>query len=91
MHHTIVTEPAVKRLDQHGRCCGRKPLVYKRPYHRLFCCRCSAAFMPNGVQVANWAFVAKGDGFVSSELCVKAAEATAAWGNKPAIGPSSCD
>lgn len=32
--------PAPRTLDEKGRCCGRKPLVYKREGHR-FCDRCS--------------------------------------------------
>lgn len=49
-----------KRLDDKGRCCGRKPLVYKLP-PRLFCFRCDAAFDPGtGKQIPNWAYPLKG-------------------------------
>jgi hypothetical protein len=45
-----------KSLDDKGRCCGRKPLVYKRPPH-LFCIRCDAAFARDtGMQIPNWAY-----------------------------------
>ena len=41
-----------KRLDSNGRCCGRKPLKYKRPHVYLFCDRCGACFDPwTGVEV----------------------------------------
>lgn len=43
-------------LDDKGRCCGRKPLVYKRPNHYLFCCRCDREFSPDGKQRENWAW-----------------------------------
>jgi hypothetical protein len=51
-----------KRLDDKKRCCGRKPIVYKRPPH-LFCHRCHASFNPDtGEQIPNWAYYALGDG-----------------------------
>lgn len=49
-------------LDENGRCCGRKPLVYKRP-HRLFCCRCNRQFSPEGKQQENWAYKFDGEKF----------------------------
>ena len=61
--------PAV--LDEHGRCCGRKPLFYKggswrspkgAPLH--FCCRCHREYGPDGMQRANWAWKAVAFGFV---------------------------
>jgi hypothetical protein len=58
---------SVARLDEQGRCCGRKPLVYKRPHHRLYCPKCSAEIDPvTGIQQANWAWVADGDAFVAT-------------------------
>lgn len=57
---------SARRLDEKGRCCGRKPLVYKRPEHHLFCCRCCAEFSPDGIQRPNWAWLRTDDGFVSS-------------------------
>ena len=44
----------IKSLDDKGRCCGRKPIVYKREGHS-FCPRCDRAFdLETGVQVENW-------------------------------------
>jgi hypothetical protein len=43
------------KLDNKGRCCGRKPIVYKRNPH-LFCCRCDRAFDLDGNQIENWAW-----------------------------------
>ena len=55
-----------KRLDDHGRCCGRKPLVYKRWPAHLFCSRCEAAFdTATGQQIDNWAYVRVGDAFAT--------------------------
>lgn len=45
-----------QQIDESGRCCGRKPIAYKRPPH-LFCSRCNASFDPKtGKQQSNWAF-----------------------------------
>ncbi len=45
-----------KSIDEKGRCCGRKPIAYKRPRH-LFCTRCDAAFdIDTGKQIPNWAY-----------------------------------
>lgn len=42
------------RLDEKGRCCGRKPLVYKP---ERFCVRCDRAFdLETGEQIPNWAW-----------------------------------
>lgn len=49
-------------LDQKGRCCGRKPIEYKRP-HRFFCGRCDRQFSPTGDQEPNWAYRWVGTGF----------------------------
>ena len=54
---------AQKRLNGRGRCCGRKPIVYKRPPH-LFCPRCHASFDMDGGQIGNWAYQDVGNGFV---------------------------
>jgi len=44
-------------LDEKGRCCGRRPMVYKLPRHRLFCSRCDSEFDPTtGRQQSNWAW-----------------------------------
>ena len=43
-------------LDDKGRCCGIKPIVYKRDPH-LFCHRCCRAFDPDtGSMIENWAW-----------------------------------
>lgn len=58
---TLVMPP--KSLDDAGRCCGRKPMVYKRP-HRLFCPRCDAEYNPStGRQQQNWCYRVADDGF----------------------------
>ena len=50
------------KLDSKGRCCGRKPIVYKR-YPHLFCCRCNRGFDPvTQEQIVNWAWVRLADG-----------------------------
>jgi hypothetical protein len=50
----IVT--AAKTLNDRGQCCGRKPIVYKRPHH-LYCARCNASFSPEtNKQIPNWAY-----------------------------------
>lgn len=63
-------QPATRRvavLDEQGRCCGRKPMVYKRPSHRLYCPRCYAEFNPaTGRQQENWAWVSDGGAFVAT-------------------------
>jgi hypothetical protein len=44
------------KLDENGRCCGRKPLVYKRDGHK-FCTRCDKSFdIKTGEQIENWAW-----------------------------------
>lgn len=50
-----------------GRCCGRKPLVYKRPKHRLFCLKCCREYSPDGEQNPNFAFVCLGPVFIRAE------------------------
>lgn len=54
-----------KELDANGRCCGRKPLVYKRlhGHHHLFCDRCNAAYDPSGHQIENWGWKSVPGGF----------------------------
>lgn len=44
------------RLDDKGRCCGRKPIVYKRDGQK-FCPRCDRAYdLEDGYQITNWAW-----------------------------------
>ena len=57
----IIRAPRV--LDAKGRCCGVKPIVYKRPTHRLFCVRCSREYSPQGEQRPNWAWLRITGGF----------------------------
>ena len=66
----VFCEP--ERLDDKGRCCGRKPLVYKRsrgwdqrpgPYR--FCTICDRAYeFDRPEQIANWAYEACEGGFL---------------------------
>lgn len=47
------------KLDSKGRCCGKKPIFYKRshgdtPGPFYFCVRCSRAFDTDGNQIENW-------------------------------------
>ena len=51
----------VTKIDGKGRCCGRKPIVYKRSIHHTFCCRCHRAHDPQGNQIDNWAWTVTGD------------------------------
>lgn len=56
--------PTVKRLNERGQCCGRKPLVYKRD-HFLFCSRCRAYFDPTtGEQIKGGGYIKVNGGFV---------------------------
>lgn len=51
-----------KTLDEKGRCCGRKPLTYKRDGHR-FCFRCNRAYhLYCDYQIDNWAWKRQPDG-----------------------------
>lgn len=46
----------MKMLDDKGRCCGRKPIKYKRDPH-YFCMRCDRSYdVYNFEQVENWAW-----------------------------------
>jgi len=45
-----------RKLDEHGRCCGKKPIIYKRDPH-YFCPRCDRSFdLTTGEQIENWAY-----------------------------------
>lgn len=50
-------------LDAKGRCCGRKPLVYKRDA-TLFCHRCSRAYTLDGEQKPSYCFVPTVGGWI---------------------------
>lgn len=69
---TSVKLPA-RQLDHDGRCCGRKPKLYKTrrgmqavpdPHH--FCVRCDAEYALDGTQRSNWAWQATGDGWFAA-------------------------
>lgn len=52
------------KLDEKGRCCGRKPIHYKGgawnspAQPEKFCSRCDRAYSPiTGEQIANWAWI----------------------------------
>lgn len=61
---------ARKLLDEKGRCCGRKPIVYKRIPH-LFCTRCYASFdVDTWDQIENWAWEFEG-GLVKRRLKIR--------------------
>lgn len=56
------------KLDEKGRCCGRKPMVYKSRTststgpHR-FCVRCDRAYdLEENKQIPNWAWKRLPDG-----------------------------
>lgn len=58
------------RLDDKGRCCSRKPMVYKGRYttstgpHR-YCPRCDRAYdLHENEQIENWAWKKIGSGWV---------------------------
>jgi hypothetical protein len=44
------------RLDEHGRCCGRKPLEYKTGGRHFICIRCDREYKPTGAQRPNWVY-----------------------------------
>lgn len=59
------------KLDEKGRCCGRKPIDYKGSWRSIpqkFCPRCCRAFSrETGEQIDNWAWKKGSDGeFVRS-------------------------
>lgn len=53
-----------KQLDDKGRCCGKKPRVYKRwPYKGRFCFRCCRSYdLEGNDQIENWAWHKLPDG-----------------------------
>jgi hypothetical protein len=59
----------VGRLDDNGRCCGKKPLHYKGGWQSngksmKFCDRCAREYDPiTGEQRENWAWVKRDDGW----------------------------
>lgn len=92
MEHT--PEPLLRfpprSLDQKGRCCGRKPIPYKRP-PRSFCLRCDAQFGPDGRQQPNWAWSWFGEDFTPTypkSEAVRFAEVALAKAEPHTTGPS---
>ena len=80
-------------LDEKGRCCGRKPISYKRDRH-LFCDRCDRRYdMDTHEQVENWAWVRNSDGkFIKkprlvTPCCDALAEAMKPGSDHMGIGP----
>jgi len=65
------TAPEVS-LDEKGRCCGRKPLHYKRPSPHYFCCRCDRQYGPDGQWRPNWAWVGPHERSESGENSARA-------------------
>ena len=54
------------RMLADGRCCGRKPLVYKRDGHH-FCTRCCRSYsLQTSAQMTNWAWKPVECGFVAT-------------------------
>lgn len=50
------------QLDAKGRCCGRKPIVYKLEGLR-FCFRCDRTYhLTDNAQIPNWAWAQHADG-----------------------------
>ena len=63
-------------LDERGRCCGRKPMVYKSPIststgqHR-YCPRCDRAYdLHENEQMPNWAWGRSADGTWERKTCI---------------------
>jgi len=72
MTEYVLVDPKIHapaHLDGKGRCCGVKPIVYKRDHgpdypRGKFCTRCSRKFdLDTGDQIPNWAWARVGDGF----------------------------
>ena len=65
MHNAtpLGTVDVARLLDEKGRCCGRKPSVYRHPQPHLFCWRCDRVFDPETeAQIENWAWRRVGQG-----------------------------
>jgi hypothetical protein len=60
----LITMPAWQIGDK-SRCCGKKPIVYKRDGY-LFCCRCGRSYdLESGRQISNFSYVVRDDGTVT--------------------------
>lgn len=74
------------RLNADGQCCGRKPHEYARP-HRLFCSRCDRSYdVDSKVQVPNFAWVTRGDGFSLCQASAGAKIVTEMWTHQKGSG-----
>lgn len=66
-------------LDADGRCCGRKPIEYRRS-PQLFCARCDRAYDPaTKAQRPNFAWVAVEGGFALSQVSASAKVTDDTW------------
>ena len=47
-----------RKLDEKDRCCGRKPIIYKKsPFTGYFCTRCYRSYdLKTKIQIENWAY-----------------------------------
>lgn len=53
-----------KKLDEKGRCCGKKPIIYKRKGY-YYCPRCDRAFDINTKeQISNFWWIEEEDYFI---------------------------
>jgi hypothetical protein len=53
------------RIGDRGRCCGKKPIIYKRDGY-LFCCRCNRSYdLETGRQISNFFYVVLDNGTVA--------------------------
>jgi hypothetical protein len=61
-------------LSTRGRCCGRKPILYKLE-RRLFCPRCDRAYDPETrMQIENWAWKLRDGKFVDARFAQSPAQ-----------------
>jgi hypothetical protein len=56
-------------LDEKGRCCGRKPIVYKRPKLHYFCDRCCSEYSAEKRKVHNFAWELRGGNWIPRAYC----------------------
>lgn len=62
------------KLSPNGRCCGKKPIVYKTAHYapggpQLYCDRCYRSYnLESREQISNWAWEKRGDEFVATPL-----------------------
>lgn len=71
---TLVYPP--RMLKEGGRCCGRKPIAYRRPRPHKFCPRCCADYDAEmGDQIANWAWLPMEGGFTPRHVPSRANKA----------------